>query len=223
LKGVNAVPNEEIREQNFNHVMKTTYNLYLNYGISNVTKQMIAKESGLSTKTISRYFIGKTDCTIRVAEWVLQQIRLEIGKDFPESYFTDGKHTGAQLFEQYMFALKDLFFSEPRTFVLYSEFKLYIYHNCDDYEQNYTLLCNCMGSRHLRRQIYMLGKTDGTLPSDINVTAEEEYFCESFFGFLANLALSYGAHSKEEMANQIDQRIKNTIALYSQPLLGKTK
>jgi hypothetical protein len=176
---------------------------------------MVATHSGLSVKTISRYFISKTDCTIRVAEWVLQQIRLDIGMKFPESYFTDGKHTGVQLFEKYMYALKDLFFSEPRAFVLYSEFKLYIYHHCDDYEQNYTLLCNRMGSRHLRHKIYVLGKNDGTLSFVNNVQEEEEYFCESFFGFLANIALSYSSHSEEEMANQIDLRIKNTIALYT--------
>jgi hypothetical protein len=46
------------------------------------------------------------------------------------------------------------------------------------------------------------------------VGTEEEYLCESFFGFLSNLAMSMTCHSAEEIELQIDHRIKNTVLLY---------
>jgi AcrR family transcriptional regulator len=206
--------NEEIKAQNLNHALESAYALCLENGIDKVTKEMIARKSGLSVKSISRYFTSKTDCVIRVAEWLMNSIRSDIGEHFPDSVFTSGKYTGAQLLRLYMIEVKKLFLKEPRIFVLYSEFKLYIYHNCESVEQGYTLLCNCAGNRRLRLRIYQLGKEDGSMPNDLDLEVEEEYFCESFFGFLSNLAISYELHSRAETVKQIDYRIDNTVALY---------
>jgi hypothetical protein len=52
------------------------------------------------------------------------------------------------------------------------------------------------------------------MPNNLDLEVEEEYFCESFFGFLSNLAISFGLHSKAEAVKQIDYRIDNTVALY---------
>jgi AcrR family transcriptional regulator len=206
--------NEEIKLQNLNHALETTYKLYLDYGIDQVTKEMIAKNSGLSVKSISRYFTSKTDCVIRVAEWLMSNVRARISDRYPDRMFTSGEYTGAQLLRQYMNDVKELFLHEPRIFVLYSEFKLYVYRNCENVEQGYTLLCNWAGNRRLRMKIYQLGREDGSMPNDLDLEVEEEYFCESFFGFLSNLAISFELHSREESEKQIDYRIENTVALY---------
>jgi AcrR family transcriptional regulator len=207
--------NEELKIRNLDHTLETTYKLFLEYGIDKTTKEMISRASGLSRKSIDRYFLNKTDCVIHVAEWLLQDIRMNIGNRYPDSLFTDGKHTGAELLRMYMMDVKDLFMQEPRLFVLYAEFKVFVYHNCEDYEQGYTLVWNWMGNRRLRQKIYNLGKKDGSLPSGIDLYTEEEYFCESFFGFLTNLAMSFDMHPPEETKKQIEKRIDNTIALYT--------
>jgi AcrR family transcriptional regulator len=206
--------NEELKIQNVNRTLETAYNLFLEHGIESVTREMIARESGLSRKSIERYFSNQVECVIRVAEWVLMNIRSSIGSRYPERFFTDGKHTGAQLLKSYMIDIKRLFFRNPRIFVLYSEYKLYIYRHCEDFEQSYSLLCDWKGNRQVRQKIFLLGKKDGTMASNINVNTEEEYFSESFFGFLANLAMSFGLHQISEAEKQIDQRIENTLALY---------
>jgi AcrR family transcriptional regulator len=207
--------NEELRLQNLDRALETAYNLYLQYGIDKVTKEMIAKECGLSRKSIDRYFPEKTECVIRVMEWFLQRVRVETNKLFPESDFISGEYTGVQLMEKYMTYIKDVFLRDPRTFALYTEFKIYIYRNCENFEQEYTLLANKMGNYRLRHKIYEYGQQDGTLPANIDLKTEEEYFSESFFGFLSNLAFSFSLHSRKEMEKQIDHRIKNTVALYT--------
>jgi AcrR family transcriptional regulator len=207
--------NENLKAQNLEMVLGTAYDLFLEHGIEKVTKEMISRHSGLSRRTIDRYFLDKKDCIIKVAQWFLLRVRVGIGERYTDEMFTTGKYTGAELLRMYMLDLKRMFLSEPRHFVLYAEYKVYIYRNCDKHEQGYSLLTDFMGSRNLRQKIYKLGKKDGSLPNDIDIYTEESYFCESFFGFLSNLAISFGVHSPNEMEHQIDQRIDNTIALYT--------
>lgn len=207
--------NENLKAQNLEIVLSTAYDLYLQHGIEKVTKEMISRESGLSRRTIDRYFVDKKDCIIKVAEWFLIKVRTAISKRYTVSMFSSGKYTGSELLRMYMIDLKRMFLEEPRHFVLYAEYKIYIYRNCEKHEQGYTLLTDFMGSRDLRQKIYTLGKQDGSLPANIDIYTEEAYFCESFFGFLSNLAISFGVHSPKEIENQINQRIDNTINLYT--------
>jgi hypothetical protein len=71
-----------------------------------------------------------------------------------------------------------------------------------------------MGTHRLRRRIYALGEKDNSIHLHNDIKIEEEYFTESFFGFLANLALSFEQHSLDTIVEQIDKRINSTIAQY---------
>jgi AcrR family transcriptional regulator len=208
------MPSKVVKIQNLECALNTAYKLYLKFGIDKVTKEMIARECGLSRKSIDRYFPDKTDCVLQVLEWIMSGIQQKAREIFPESVFFDG-HTGIELLEMYMKYVKRIFLHDPKLFVLYTEFKLYIYRNCKENEQEYSLLVNKIGNHALRTRIYDLGKQDGTFPADLDVKTEEEYFTESFFGFLANLALSLSDHARAELEKQIDYRIANTVALYS--------
>lgn len=207
--------NENLKAQNLEIVFSTAYDLFLENGIEKVTKEMVSRHSGLSRRSIDRYFVDKKDCVIRTAEWFLLRVRSAIGERYDDTMFTDGKYTGAELLRMYMVDIKRMFLNEPRHFVLYGEYKAYIYRNCGKHEQGYALLTDFMGSRNLRQKIYALGKKDGSLPSSIDVYTEEEYFCETFFGFLSNLAMSFGIHSNSEIEKRINQRIDNTISMYT--------
>ncbi len=206
--------NEELKIMNLDKALVAAYHLFVKYGIDQVTKEMIAKESGLSRKSIDRYFPNKVDYVLATAEWVMRKIQLQTNAKFTDKLLNSGEYTGLQLLEMYMKYIKDLFISEPRLFALYSEFKIYIYRNCDDYEQHYTLFLNKSGNHRLRHKIFVIGRQDGSMASSRDLAVEEEYFSESYFGFLCNLALSYTQHSASEMTHQIDRRIDNTVALY---------
>jgi AcrR family transcriptional regulator len=208
--------NEEIRERNLEHVLEVAHDLFLEYGIEAVTKEMISRQCGLSRRTLDRYFVDKKDCVIRTMEYYMVGIRKGIMSRYTDEMFAGDTYTGADLLRMYMMDVKEVFLRDPRHFVLYSEYKLYVYRNCEDYEQSYSMLCNWLGSRGLRQRIYAKGRQDGSMPTNLDLYIEEEYFSESFFGFLANLALSMEQHSLEEMETQIDKRIDNTLLLYHQ-------
>jgi AcrR family transcriptional regulator len=209
------MPNEELKIQNLDHTLRMANRLFLRYGIEKVTKEMIAKESNLSIKSIHRYFPDKSDCVLQAAIWLLRNIQLDVSKNYPETVFNGGQRTGSQLLKSYMEDIKDLFLKEPRIFILYSEYKLYVYRNCEENPKGSALLKDWTGTRRLRMKIYSLGLQDGSFAQNFDPEIEEEYFCESFFGFLSNLAISYSVHSQEEIEKQIDQRIENTLLLYT--------
>jgi AcrR family transcriptional regulator len=208
--------NEEVKMNNLGNVLSINLRLFYEYGIENVTKEMVAKESGLSRRTIDRYFNNKTELVIHTLEWNMLNIQ-NLGKEdkYSDEVFTDGKHKAIDLLHEYMGDIKELFLNEPKQFVLYSEVKSYVYRNCTSKEQEYTLFANKMGNQKLRKKILEYGLQDGTIKFKSPVDVEEEYFCESFFGFLSNVALSFNLHAREEIIRQIDERIDNTIFLYS--------
>jgi hypothetical protein len=92
---------------------------------------------------------------------------------------------------------------------------MFVYRNFSENDQGYSLLIEFMGNRNLRQRIFELGKTDGSLSDEVNWINEEEYFCESFFAFLGNLGLSFTQHPIDELSARVDQRINNTLAIYT--------
>jgi AcrR family transcriptional regulator len=208
------MPSSAVKVINLDSVSEVTYKLFEEYGIDKVTKEMIAKESGLSRKTIDRYFPDKTSYVLHVVGWVLEAINNELQQIFTDEVFKDG-HTGAQLLQMYMEYLRDLFLKKPKIFVLYTEFRLYIYRNFQNYEQQYARIWGRMDHSRLRCKIYEKGKRDGSFSKDLNTLAENKYIAESFVGFLSNLAISFNGQSKEEMENQINMQIADTIEFYT--------
>ena len=206
------MPNEEIRIHNIEHVLQTAYELFLVHGIEGTTKEMLARHSGLSRKSVDRYFVNKTDCVLQVAEWIGRRIRSEKNY-FPREWFTDEKHVGADLLLRYMQNAKLLFVENPRLFVCRSEFKCYVFRNCVDFEKGYARLLNALGCRSLIEQIFRMGKADGSFRLGLDAEKETQYFCESFLGFLSNLAVAAEPRSPQVIA-QVDSYMERTIALY---------
>jgi AcrR family transcriptional regulator len=220
---VSPMANEILRIQNINRVLQVASKLFLDYGIENVTKEMIADASGLSRKSIDRYFANKTDIVIRVTEWILSNIRDGWEAKYPPGLFTDGEHTGADIMRMYMADLKKLFFNDPRLFVLYSEFRAYIYRNCEDFDQSYGEFWNMMGGHRLRGKIYALAHKDGTIPHYGDFRTEEAYFCNSFLGFFSNLAVSFNQHSRDEIERQIDRYADSIFAWSTNTISQETE
>jgi hypothetical protein len=207
------MPNEEVKIQNVDRTLQVAAELYLEHGIEGTTKEMIVKASGLSRKSIDRYFSNKPACVMQVAHWVGCNVWGEVVRHYPKSMFTDGNHTGATILGMYLMDLKKTFMRDPRLFVFYSDFKIYFSRHSRHYQQDYHTMVDTIGCYRLTKQIYELGKEDGTLGHDKDPQEEAEYFCRSVFGFLTNMALAH-EYRAEEAENQIDQYICRLMSFY---------
>jgi hypothetical protein len=177
---------------------------------------MIAKESQLSRKSIDRYFPDKPTCMIEVAKYIGETVWKSINEKYVNEMFTGGEYTGADLLKMYMEDIKGVFKQEPNIFVFYIEFKIYLARHSEDsedFKRKYGELKKTIGCGLLAEAIYLLGSEDGSLRIALDVSAEAEYFCKSYFSFLSNMALMY-EDQKDLALWQIDRYIRRIINLY---------
>jgi AcrR family transcriptional regulator len=206
--------NEEVKIRNVEHVLKTTSELFLKYGIEGTTKEMIARHSGLSRKSIDRYFYGKKTCVLETAKWLGQEVWLDFNKNYNESLFKDEKHTGSEILKMYLADLKRIFIEKSRLFVFYSEYKLfYARRDNENYEKRYKYMIDTIGCRNIAEKIFDYGFKDGTLKKRMDVSSQAKFFCKSCFGYLSAMSIDY-EHQPEETTAQVDRFIEGMIALY---------
>jgi AcrR family transcriptional regulator len=210
---VKPVPNEEVKIQNVDRTLQVASELFLEHGIEGTTKEMIVRASGLSRKSIDRYFSDKPACVLQVAHWVGCNIWGDIIRHYPKAMFTDGIHTGATILEMYLLDLKKTFMRDPRLFVFYSDFKIYFSRHSGHYQRDYHTMVDTIGCYRLALQIYELGKRDGSLGRDIDPQEEAAYFCQTVFGFFTNMALEHEYHAKEA-ESQIEQFVCRVLSVY---------
>jgi hypothetical protein len=117
--------------------------------------------------------------------------------------------------------IKKLFLLEPRHFILYDEFRMYVYRNCDNFQDGYKMLWGWLGNRRLRKAIYQCGKNDGSMRANIDIYTEEEYFSNNYLGFLFNLAISFRMHDPNETEALVDRRIEQTVQLYTMERINR--
>jgi AcrR family transcriptional regulator len=205
--------NESKKQQNVELALSKATELVLTYGIEGTTKEMIARSSGLSRKSIDRYFTEKPIYMLQIAKKLNDGVFKSINGRYNDGMFTDGKYSGADLLEMYMQDVKSLFMHKPNIFVFYMEFKIYLSHNDEYLSKETKELSENVGCRRLLESIFVLGQIDGSLCTINNPAAESKYFCREFLSFLSDMAITYESH-KEATIQQVDRYIEKTLKIY---------
>jgi AcrR family transcriptional regulator len=203
------VANEEIRERNIETALKKTVHLFIEHGIQNTTREMIARESNLSRKSLERYFPDKTSIVVEAAEWFGKYLH----GSFEASGYdikNDRRLNAAQLLELYLKELKWLAMTEPRVFACYAEFKAYLYRNSEDRERDYCKFMEAVGCRRLLQRIFERGMEDGSLTIRISAEAAARYLTNTVMAYFSNVVLLYDTDRKK-MESYLDQYIEDTL------------
>jgi AcrR family transcriptional regulator len=176
-----------VRIKNIELALETAAGLYLECGVENVTREMLAKASGLSRKSLERYFPDKTTCVVQTAMWMGSRLWEKIQEDSdPHGY---DHYTAAQLLEMFFLAVRKIFMGEPRLFILYMEIKNYIYRNSQDPVEDYGGAMLALGWLDKLRQIFKQGEADGTVTSDSGFQSAAQYTYDMMMGFFSSMAL----------------------------------
>jgi AcrR family transcriptional regulator len=205
------VANEEVRIKNIELALETAAGLYLENGVENVTREMLAKASGLSRKSLERYFPDKTTCVVKTAQWIGKHLweKIQVEPD-PSGY---GHYTAAQLLEMFFHAVEEIFMGEPRFFILYMEIKNYIYRNSPDPVGDYASALMALGWMDSLRRIFKLGETDGTVVSDSGYQSAAQYTYDMMMAFFSSMALLH-KDQPEQMQVYIQRYLGNMIGHY---------
>jgi AcrR family transcriptional regulator len=201
--------NEEIRQANIETVLQTTIKLFIENGIQNTTREMIARASGVSRRSTERYFPAKSDCVVQAAEWFGRYL---YNKFQSAKMLDDGKYTAAEILESYLGELKKLLFEEPRVYVCYAEFKAYLYRNSENRAADYRKFMDAVGCRQILQRIFELAETDGTLVWQHEPKAHARYLTNTIMGYFSNVVLLYDTRP-ELMEQYVDTYISDTLNL----------
>ena len=180
--------NEEIRLANMEKVLQVAVALFIEHGIENTTREMLARSSGLSRRSIERYFPAKSDYVVQAAIWyakVLAQ-RLE-----SEKMLDGDQYTADQVLKAFFAELKAELVEEPRIFVCFAEAKGFIYRNCEDRANDYQRLLDAIGWQRILQKIFEKGGKDGTLKSNHDPEKIARYLANTIVSFFSNLVLLY--------------------------------
>jgi AcrR family transcriptional regulator len=182
---------------------------------------MVVRDSGLSRKSIERYFPTKNDMVVGALKWLGTNLQGNI-RVFEPGTFSEGKYTAAQIMALFMLDLKRLFFREPRVFVLFTEFKAFIFRNSDDIERDYRIFMEAVGYRALARKVFALGEEDGTVRPLADSESEARYFTNMLVSYLSNIVLVYG-RDRQKMEELVDKYMENIMHIYNvEPLTATT-
>jgi AcrR family transcriptional regulator len=204
--------NEEIKAQNMELALDAAVKLFLKVGPAKTTKVMIAKESGLSRRTIERYFKSETDCVVQVSGWLIRHAH-ETMPSYSEDTFKKGNYTAAQILKMYMQDVKDTFCKEPRLFICYLEIKTYIYRISDTSEVDYEKFVKALGVRDQIVRIFERGSQDKTLDIKGDYLTAAEYFYEMLIYHLSGLTIKYKLDVDMAMRD-LDSYVDYTIDVY---------
>jgi AcrR family transcriptional regulator len=203
--------NEEIRIANMENVLRTTIDLFLEYGIQNTTREMIARASGLSRRSTERYFPTKRDFVVQAAEW--------FGHDLYNRFqsvkmLESDEYTAIEILRAYLIEFKHLLVNDPRIFVCYAEFKSFLYRNSDDRYSDYMKFADAVGLRRMLQQLLERGAQDGTIISHYKPEAAARYMSNTITSYFSSAVLLYDT-KPELMEQYLDDYISDTLSLYA--------
>lgn len=202
--------NEEIRQTNIEHVLQTAIELFVEHGIENTTREMIARASGLSRRSTERYFPTKTECVVQAAEW--------FGRDIYEKSETrkmlhNEDYLASEILQAYLGEIKQILLKEKRVFACYAEFKAHLYRNSEHRDVDYMRFANAVGCRRILRQIFERGQEDDSVKSKNDPESAARYLVNSIMSYFSNVVLLYDTRP-DLMEQYIDSYIKDTWNLY---------
>lgn len=205
--------NEEIRVQNMEKVLGIAHQCFLEVGIEKTTQEMIARRSGLSLRTVTRFFSSKVDMVVQVAEYMMRLVYS--GFPVPATMRLEMEKSGYELLGQYAQHIKQSFAESPKTYVLRAEFDLYFFRHGVFEAEAYQRILKIGRSRPILHEIFRLGQADGSICIRQDVETEVNIFCNALFGPICLMATKCTTEQQTlYMLRQLDLRTERLLASY---------
>jgi AcrR family transcriptional regulator len=202
--------NEEIRQANIELVLQTAITLFIENGIENTTREMIARASGLSRRSTERYFPTKTECVVQAAEWLGRGL---YGKSETRKMLKDSSYLGSELLRAYLEEVRDILLHEKRLFACYAEFKAHLYRNSEHRDVDYKRFTDAVGCRKILTAIFERGQQDDSIKSHNDPETNARYLVNSIMSYFSNVVLLYDTQP-ELMQQYINTYIVDTWTQY---------
>ena len=212
--------NEQVRVQNVRNVLCAAHRCFIQSGIENTTLDLIAREAGVSLRSLNRYFVSKSDLVLETLRWSKQNdccASEEEQRRFEQ--LLNSRKTGDQLLQSYIDLLIRLYRENPQVFLVRSEMEQYLFRN--QLEQSAACIAarSAIMGRPVLREIFRRGQADRTLYLQTVVDEEIAYFNNVIFSFFGTLAAN--SRAQPALSGQEDQQLvlleKRLMGCYTRP------
>lgn len=205
--------NAEIRQENTGKVINAALSCFMTHGIDNVSQNMLSAETGLSLRSINRFFTGKDDLIIHATEKLAEEMTATCSASVAK--IRSENKSGIELLEEYLNGLRELFMKEPLRFGFKREVDVYLYRNSKKRGDMYHRLALATCPRPILRMIMETGITDGSISLMSDIDTEVNYLSSTYFNFLADIAVKKVYNNEPDIAEkQIDDFIKKALKTY---------
>lgn len=205
------MPNEELKEQNVQRVILSGMDCFKKYGIENTSKAKLAQESGVSCRSISRYYANKE-------AFVLAVLKFNIDKHYEKTQIMRGEvtlmsGTGLEKVKMLLKIITQSFVNDSDLYILLAEAQLYLCHHkgrediARDYISNYCLLAGAF------KECIELGIADGSVRRTADAYQDGKVICQMVFGFFIQIALA------KKMYGYTDETEKEVIDHFIEQML----
>jgi hypothetical protein len=206
--------NDEMQLRKTKYISRKTNELMLVYDIDRNAQKQIPDDTVNPLWTVNCRVVSRPERLMREALWLEEHVWGPLNALYSKKILHSGRHTGAEFFRQYLTDLKYIFEEDPRYYVLDAEVKAYFRRYTDAFWKDYKQHLDMEGCPRVVEEIYLVGKEDQSMEQMPDPSAEAEFFCRAYFGFLCRMARMYEYQPKEAM-KQIDQYIEQVMHLYA--------
>ncbi len=208
-----SMKNEEIRLENKKKTIDAALRCFMKYGIENVSQNLLSKETGLSLRSINRFFAGKDDLIIHAIDQLAQEMSANCA--LAQEYIQKKNKTGIEMLEAYLLGLRTYFLREPLRFAFKREVDVYLYRNSTNRGDIYHKLALNTCPRPILYKIIDAGKKDGSIVLMSDIDTEVNYLSSTYFNFLADIAVKkVYCNEPDDAQRQIDDFIKKALKMY---------
>lgn len=205
--------NEEIRLENKKKTIDAALHCFMTRGIENVSQNMLSRETGLSLRSINRFFAGKDDLIIHAMEKLAEEMSAECAA--AQACIEKENKSGIELLEAYLLGLRASFLKEPLKFGFKREVDVYLYRRSTERGDVYHRLARATCPRPILKKIMETGLTDGSIALMSDIDMEVNYLSSTYFNFLADIAVKKVYSNEPDIAEtQIDDFIEKALKLY---------
>ena len=208
------MPNEQLKENNIQKTLESGLKCFLMKGIEGTQLNDIVALSGISRRSVLRYFNCKEKFVIAVLTF-FGDYQYEYGCQL---YYKNLKPrcSGLEALKAYLNAVKTIFLENSSYFALLAEGELFLCHSkCQTNSVINNYVGNFTASSKALQYILEQGIKDGSIKHFTNFSPQESVvFCQSFFGMLIHLALSkgMGVYTLEDCMAIIDKFLEMFFA-----------
>jgi AcrR family transcriptional regulator len=180
--------NEKLKEQNIQKVLEASMQCFLRYGIENTQMKDIASAAGVSIRSISRYFANKDELVVQVT-----QFHIALQKEREEELLAElqaSEQPAIEKVRQYLLLIKQAFWNNYEFCIFLANSELYLGQTDTNQQTSLVFFDHFCYLTHILRDFLNAGIEQGSITKITDVEMEAKMLCQSYFGFLIQLALT---------------------------------